>query len=420
VPSLTLSSFTLAISALSAAPGGQLPFTDPATLPQDPGAYFVDVLYLDVPDEYATIQEAIDASSGVGNTVRIAAGYYLGNYTVDGKSLSIEAVGDVTLAPSVDAPTISILDTPEGGLVHLNGLRIETSNPRAMSLDLQDGHAVLASNARIQVTECEFQNCRVGMGRGQNARNGAGIKAIVSDIWIDRTDFSSCEASGHGGAIYAYLSTIEMSESTVSYCEAGTSGGGVSVAVTDLTLSQCDFDGNTAGTDGGHVRFAGGDLVVTRCLFEDGLADDGGAMLLEEGQILWFGSTPPAVTLEQSRFAANYSSKPTTGADVIKQKAGMPVSTHDIWYCESDESNGVSIPFNGVKYADNCEECWADVNFDGITDVHDLVDVLMQWGTRDPFANTSAFLGGPEVDSYDLIDVLNAFGTCGSTNWVIQ
>ena len=25
----------------------------------------------------------------------------------------------------------------------------------------------------------------------------------------------------------------------------------------------------------------------------------------------------------------------------------MPVSTHDIWYCESAESDGVSIPFNG-------------------------------------------------------------------------
>jgi hypothetical protein len=395
---------------MAAGQGGQVPVIDPQVVPE--GAIFniADMLYLDVPSEYATIQEAIDAAPGSNVVIRIAEGLYYGNYTVLGKSVHIQGDGDVQLEPDDDAPVFTIELTPEDGLVHLEGLQIQTSDPRGVFANLQDGHAVKASGARLQLTECAFEYCRVGMGDGQESRDGGAVRALDSDVWIDRTGFFACQASGRGGAVYGVYSTIEMRESSVVSCSAGDTGGGVSVWKSDLALEQCSFDGNTSETDGGHVRLSGGELVVTRCLFEDGEAADGGALFLESAP----GPVYPEATFEHSRFAANYSSEPTIGADVIKQKDGSPTLTHDVWFCESSECDGVSEPRFGFKYDDNCGECWADTNFDGTTDVQDLLEVLMYWGTRDPFVKMPFGDGGPEVDAYDLIEVLDAFGTCDS------
>lgn len=386
---------------------------------------FNDMLWLDVPSEYETVQEAIDAS-GLWATIRLAEGEYTGNYTIEGKGVYIVAQGSVLLTPMDDAPIFTINDTPEEELVHLFGLKMQTAaNPRWPENDLQDGNAILANAARLQLTNCDFQFCHVGTGSDQEPGNGGGINALSSDIWIDQCGFWGCQASGKGGAIYAFASSIEMRETRVGFSDAGSDGGGVYMGLGDLVAEQCVFESNTAGAAGGQIHIKGGDLVATRCMFEDGMADDGGALLLEElaadNEFFSFAFSPEA-SLKEVRFASNYSSKPATGTDVIKQKDGLATSTQDVWFCGSKGCDGVSSPEAGVKYADDCVGCYADTNFDGITDVQDLIDVLQYWGTRDPFANIAELNWNDEkdVNAADLIEVIQAFGTCGSEVLVIQ
>ena len=79
-----------------------------------------------VPDDYSSIQAAVDAISDKG-VIYVKAGEYHEAVTIDGKDIKLLAVGDVTLAPStptVHGDAITIFN----GKVTIDGVKVDASN----------------------------------------------------------------------------------------------------------------------------------------------------------------------------------------------------------------------------------------------------------------------------------------------------
>ena len=56
-----------------------------------------------------------------------------------------------------------------------------------------------------------------------------------------------------------------------------------------------------------------------------------------------------------------------------------------------------------------CSACPTDVDGNGATDVLDLVEVILAWGTGDPVADVN---DDGTVDVSDMVDLILAWGPC--------
>ena len=169
----------------------------------------------EVPGDYPTIQQAIDAADAY-DIVSIAPGTY---HETD---LSF-AVDNILLRGAVDAdgvPTVVI--GPESGT---------TSSPSIMTIDDVDG---------IEIEGIHFT--------GSRATSGGGLDIVSASVSVENCLFTDNTASDRGGGL-------------------AFDGG-------DLSLVDCVFEDNTANSGGG-ASFVGGTVSVINCLFEDNDAETG-------------------------------------------------------------------------------------------------------------------------------------------------
>jgi hypothetical protein len=193
-----------------------------------------------VPDDYLTIQEAIDAAVN-GDTILVADGTWtgVGNKNLDflGKMLTLRsASGDRDLC---------IVDCEDDG--------------RLATIDPED-----------TVT---FESMTV---RNGSATIGAAVLFnFGSGATFDDCIFESCDAASNGGAMLTSGGSVSITGCELRGNTAGGFGGAIIAVNTELTLTDTVFDQNSADSDGG-VRLQGGEATVTRCIFTGNAAIDGG------------------------------------------------------------------------------------------------------------------------------------------------
>jgi hypothetical protein len=78
---------------------------------------------------------------------------------------------------------------------------------------------------------------------------------------------------------------------------------------------------------------------------------------------------------------------------------------------DTGNSDGVNPIVDIGAYEFQAPICPTDTNGDGTTDVVDLVNVVLAWGTDDPGADVN---GDGLVDVQDLVAVILAWGECAS------
>jgi predicted outer membrane repeat protein len=211
-----------------------------------------------VPNEYPTIQAAIDAAVD-GNTVWVAPGVYTGDGNRD-----IDFRGKAIAVRGVDGPYFCVIDCQgelwdkhrafnfvggEGpdsvldGLTIINGLGPIWGYFHGFYYDyLEVGGAIYCGESSPTITNCVFRN--------NKARNdGGALFCHSSSPTITNCVFENSHAH-RGGAIYT------------SECAT--------------TITDCTFTGNVATQFGGAIRCAEGSPKITNCIISNNQSYYGG------------------------------------------------------------------------------------------------------------------------------------------------
>jgi hypothetical protein len=317
-----------------------------------------------VPQQYPTIQAAVDASIS-GDRVVISPGTYTSPIVIAGKSLFIEGVRDAT-----------------GQRPILDGLA---------------QHRIMAINdSAVTVSDLEF---RQGRALTLPRRDGAGIlRDGTGTLTVQRCHFESCIAStsstaqGGGGAIYSWEDAV--------------------------TAIDCTFRGNQA--------FRGSSVFgvhrLVRCVLESGVDTGGGVFSTAVGQSIE-GCTLVNTVVYMVRADLRMSGTWRCGlSDPFFEISGQLVDlggNQSAAQCDCDQNtvldylqlSNPSADRNNDGVIDACQ-CIADITGNGAVDGVDLAAVLGAWGSSGDGKPGADIDGDGIVAGTDLAIVLGSWGAC--------
>ncbi len=210
-----------------------------------------------VPEDYGTIQAAVDAAVS-GDTINVAAGTYIENIVLkDGVEL-IGAGEDVTIINGNGTDRVIFCeDCTEG--TKLEGFTIKNG-------DVYRGGGMYNLNSSIEIANCIFES--------NTAKYGGGMLNDSSSTTITNCTFN---------------------ENTY-YC----GGGMLNRNSAEVTISNCTFTANTSENNGGAIRNTSSSTVtITDCIFTDNIATNTNA-----GGIFCEGGT--SVTITGCTLARNF------------------------------------------------------------------------------------------------------------------
>ena len=271
---------------------------------------------LRVPEQYATLAEAVAAASS-GDTIAIGAGSFAGGVTID-KHLTIQGSGQ----------GVTILDG--GGTQRLFSVNSNISL-RLSQLTLQGGSApsgnsrggAISSRGPLTVEDVTIENCRASLG--------AGIYNLGQLLTLNRVRFvgnqgaygsafyningtvqaqgvvveQNGQSGGLGGAIFVDGGSVTLRDSRLQE-NLGRYGGAIYVASGLLSLQATEVISNSAESKGGAIYVAGNNntllktVVVTTTdsrLAHNQATSDGGA--------IYSIGTSAAVTLTKTLLEQN-------------------------------------------------------------------------------------------------------------------
>jgi PKD repeat protein len=225
---------------------------------------------INVPEDFATIQAAINASSD-GDTILVAPGNYTENINFLGKTITVGShflvTGDLVY---IDATMIT--GNQSGSVVRF--ITGETINSRLSGFTISGGNATAAppddSGGAITCRNSQPQLDNLIIA-GNEASEGGGIGLYNSSPRITSVRMYDNSASMSGGAICCHSGSSPIIENALLYDNSAMIGGGIAAQVNSSPiLINCTIVNNS--TDLPH--FAGGldcygtcSPIVMNCIF---------------------------------------------------------------------------------------------------------------------------------------------------------
>ncbi len=247
-----------------------------------------------VPDDYPTIQQAIDAAYD-GDTVIVADGTYTGEGNRD-----IDFLGKAITVRSESGPNNCVIDCnstegkshkgfyfhtaedtnsvlegftitngfgPGGGILCLNSSPLINNCTITGNSSEYDSGGICFENSSAIITNCTISN--------NSAREGGGISCFQSSVVITNCTISDNSAEDIGGGIFCYNSSPRITDCTLAGNLAERSGGAISCYYdSSLTITNCTITGNSAAT-GGAIHCYESNAAVSNCILSDNMAEIG-------------------------------------------------------------------------------------------------------------------------------------------------
>jgi len=358
---------------------------------------------INVPGDYPTIQEAINASSD-GDTIQLVQGVYTENINTNGTSITIQGtVVDGSPETIVQGltdgqPVFEI----SGGSPTLRGLQI-LPFPGTFGTGIS-----IKWEARPTIDNCYISG-HTGSGISCNNSNGTITNCTISG--------NGNTANYFGGGISCYVSNPTISGCTISGNTAN-QGGGIDCDASNPTINNCTISGNTANgiqSGGGGISCSyGSNPTITGCHITDNRVT--GSFDFAGGGISSINSSNPHLincTISGNTnwvdLPANISGQVTQGLRGEQSDLGR-IILEDSTVCGTGEYNimGVLIEHRGENHISDCIDegdvngdgdvdtndlaqlrsslgvCPHDTDMDGDTDIEDLLNVVAGWGTTCP------------------------------------
>ena len=240
---------------------------------------------INVPDDYETIQEAIEAANP-GDEVVVAEGEYFENIDFLGKAITVrstdpedpEVVAATIINGSATGPVVTC-SSGEGSSTLLSGLTI--TNGLA-----ENGGGLWIPHACPTIVHCVV--CE-----NEAAERGGGMYTEGDNPRVAFCEFSNNLAGASGGAMYIYFGRPFVQECTFDGNQAlGCGGAHVYHSYTPgAVFFDCTFDGNS-GRYGAGMLVENGDAILVGCTISNNLSGAvAGGMLLADAELISFDCT---------------------------------------------------------------------------------------------------------------------------------
>ena len=267
-----------------------------------------------VPDEYATIQDAIDACMD-GDVVVAAPGIYTGpgNRDIDfkGKAITVQSI-DPKDPDVVSSTVINCQGTeaePHRGFNFHSG---EDVNSVVEGFTITNGHAdygggIYCENSSPTITNCTFRDntAKFEIGFSTMIQNGNSSSMVSNDSVVhappgpgpyyrgrgggfycrsSNPTLTNCKFIGNSGYIFGGgMCNYDNSSPILTNCTFSSNsalyGGAMSNYTANPSLFNCIFIGNSAKFDGGGIdNYENSSPILTNCTFSSNRASYGGAM----------------------------------------------------------------------------------------------------------------------------------------------
>ena len=233
-----------------------------------------------VPDDYSTIQAAIDAAFD-GDTVIVRDGTYTGTGNRD-----IDFKGKAINLRSENGPESCIIDCEgtesephrgfyfhrgEGANSVLQGLTITNGYAAAYMGDM--GGGIYCYDSSPTISNCTIRD-------NTSSFSGGGICCYDSSSTVANCVIANNIASS-GGGLNCYESALTISNCIFTENVSEYVGAGIDCSfANNVVVEDCHFIRNSAGSSGGGINLSG-EGTISGCTFTKNSAGDGGGLFCE-------------------------------------------------------------------------------------------------------------------------------------------
>jgi len=212
---------------------------------------------LNVPQDYQTIQAAIDSSAD-GDTVLVQSGTYYENLVIMEHPVTLASMILLTDDPSYIEETI--IDGGWAGSVL--DIRENTNGTMIRGFTIRNGLADWGGGVNYYGNAWDSELRLIDLlVTGNEARDiGGGISIYSGSVWVSRVSFMDNHSGGRGGGGFFYSST-HMSDCEFITNRAGTEGGGF-YSRGRLNLDRVLIYQNEAGATSGGFHFSAGSAFM--------------------------------------------------------------------------------------------------------------------------------------------------------------
>ena len=208
----------------------------------------IGAVTINVPEDYATIQEGIDESVD-GDRVLVAPGTYLENINFNGKGITVGSWFCTT------QDTSYIYQTVIDGNEELNVVQF-SSNSELAGFTIRNGYAYCGGGIICWYVQDSVLESLI-IENNESPQWGGGIYCSYSNLSINNTIISDNHANDAGGGIYCQNSELVLESVTIKNNSGRNTGGGLACSDTGLIVFSNEYlcsiyDNNLTDSDSGN------------------------------------------------------------------------------------------------------------------------------------------------------------------------